>query len=55
MNMEVIYYRILIRLYSNNPGYKSGYIFLLNVLKKSDTIIICLFLGKKWLEKQYLT
>ena len=53
--MVVIYYRILIRLYSNNPGYKSGYIFLKNALKLLETIIICLFLGKKWLEKQYLT
>ena len=53
--MVVIYYRILIRLYSNNSGYKNGYIFLVNVLKSLETIIICLFLGKKWLEKQYLT
>lgn len=55
MKMVVIYYRILIRLYSNNPGYKNGYIFLVNVLKSLETIIICLFLGKKWFEKQYLT
>lgn len=51
MKMVVIYYRILIRLYSNNPGYKNGYIFLVNVLKSLETIIICLFLGKKMVRK----